>query len=320
MNKKIAIIGAGIMGLLQALLLKQAGWDVTIFTNQDPLKTTTIAAGAIWMPYLALPEDKVLIWAKHSLDYYKEMATLPISGVYFTTHTEILKIPQEKPAWMNLVSEGLPPDCQFPIDAIAFHSVYIPIIDTYRLVSYLLNLLKELRVNLIEKNITNFLELLDYRMIVNVAGVGAGKLAGDPNIYPIKGQTFTITQPTPRLTQSVFFDDGNVSTLVVPHPDHVTIGITWREHDYSLNYELAEEEKLLQSASTLYPNLLQSEILTRRVGLRPGRMGGIRLTEEYLSSTDQWIFHNYGHAGGGITLAPGCAHDLLGRIENVYSA
>lgn len=83
-----------------------------------------------------------------------------------------------------------------------------------------------------------------------------------------------------------------------------------------------------------------AEIVSKHTGLRPGRSDGIRLEMEYfrrkdsvtkvsqgpcvlsrLSLLDSFVLfskivHNYGHGGSGVTLAWGCASDVLEIIEN----
>lgn len=317
MSEHIAVIGGGVIGLVQSLLLAEKGYDVTIFSDQSPYATTTIAAGAIWMPYKALPEDNVLHWAESSLAYYREAAKSPSSGVFFYTHTEFFNKPTDKPRWMNLLPLGELPNCVVPTGASCHYSVELPVIDTHQFVGYLLASLMKLGVPLISRHIEHINQLKEFSIIVNAAGVGASSIAQDNSVFPIKGQTFTLTQPTLKITQSVFYDNNGLITLVVPHEKHVTIGVTVHEHDHSMTYNHAEEKALLGSAIKFFPRLAQSQILARRVGIRPGRTEGIRLEEEYSLTEEKWLLHNYGHAGGGITLAPGCAYDVLNRIQSL---
>lgn len=52
MNKKINVIGAGVIGLTTALLLQQKGYDVTIIASEFPedkhIQYTSTCAGARW--------------------------------------------------------------------------------------------------------------------------------------------------------------------------------------------------------------------------------------------------------------------------------
>jgi D-amino-acid oxidase len=60
------------------------------------------------------------------------------------------------------------------------------------------------------------------------------------------------------------------------------------------------------------PQLGDEQIVGRVAGLRPFRRGGLRLE---LESVDGFpVFHNYGHGGGGITVAWGCCKEVLGLV------
>ena len=54
------------------------------------------------------------------------------------------------------------------------------------------------------------------------------------------------------------------------------------------------------------------------VGLRPGR-NGIRLELEHIDIQGKSVpcIHNYGHGGSGLTLAWGCAGDVVTFAEQV---
>ena len=45
------------------------------------------------------------------------------------------------------------------------------------------------------------------------------------------------------------------------------------------------------------------------VGLRPFRLGGVRLEYEYYKGKLH-VIHNYGHGGSGVTLSWGCAKEV----------
>ncbi len=59
------------------------------------------------------------------------------------------------------------------------------------------------------------------------------------------------------------------------------------------------------------PSLEAAEVLGHWVGLRPGREG-IRLELEEIGG--RTVIHNVGHGGSGLTLAWGCAGDVVKLI------
>jgi D-amino-acid oxidase len=54
-----AVIGAGIVGLMTAIRLQQAGWSVRIYARDLPRNTTSHVAGGLWFPTLAAEESTV---------------------------------------------------------------------------------------------------------------------------------------------------------------------------------------------------------------------------------------------------------------------
>ena len=59
----------------------------------------------------------------------------------------------------------------------------------------------------------------------------------------------------------------------------------------------------------LFPTLKRAKIVDQWVGLRPFRMGGVRLEYEYYKGKVH-VIHNYGHGGSGVTLSWGCAKEV----------
>jgi len=70
---EVAIVGAGVSGLTCGVLLAERGYRVTIFAEELGERTTSAAAAAIWFPYDAAPDDKVIDW---SLRTYGQLHTL----------------------------------------------------------------------------------------------------------------------------------------------------------------------------------------------------------------------------------------------------
>jgi len=61
------------------------------------------------------------------------------------------------------------------------------------------------------------------------------------------------------------------------------------------------------------PDLSDSQILRFVCGVRPCRVGGLRLETERVAG--KRVVHNYGHGGCGVTLALGCADAVLDEVR-----
>src|SRR5262249_49485528 len=71
------VIGAGVSGLTTAICLAEAGLRVRIWTAEPPLETTSVAAGAMWGPYLVEPVERVRAWSDRTLEVPPSLAPLP---------------------------------------------------------------------------------------------------------------------------------------------------------------------------------------------------------------------------------------------------
>lgn len=57
-NDHVVVIGAGVSGLTTAIVLAEAGVRVRVIAEEVP-GATSLAAEAMWGPYLVEPKDKV---------------------------------------------------------------------------------------------------------------------------------------------------------------------------------------------------------------------------------------------------------------------
>ena len=304
------VIGAGVSGLSTAILLQQAGYDVRIWTAALPAATTSSVAAAIWYPYRAYPEDRVLGWGARTFTQLAQLADDPATGVTMREGIELWRAPMPDPWWRSAVPlfrrprpDELPPAYR---DGYVFT---VPIIEMPIYLRYVQARFEagggriELRA----------LQSLDEacaasRLVVDCAGLGARDLLDDATVHPIRGQIVRVRNPgLPRFIMDEEHPDG--VTYIVPRSADCILGGTSQDHLWNLTPDPPTAEAILRRCVELEPLLEGAEILEHKVGLRPGRPV-IRLEREQRPD-GVTLIHNYGHGGAGVTLSWGCAAEVV---------
>jgi D-amino-acid oxidase len=148
-------------------------------------------------------------------------------------------------------------------------------------------------------------------VVVNCSGLGARKLVGDDELFPIRGQQLLVSNP--GLSEFLEVDTGESPNLIAiyPHGDHVVLGGTAEPGSWSREPDPAAAEAILARCAAVHPLLKDAAVLGHRVGLRPTRPE-IRLEEEHIGTGR--VIHNYGHGGAGVSVAWGCADTVLAMV------
>ncbi len=66
MKREVTVIGAGVIGLSTGIRLLERGYPVRLVARELPPETTSNRAAAIWYPYRAYPEERVLGWGRET--------------------------------------------------------------------------------------------------------------------------------------------------------------------------------------------------------------------------------------------------------------
>lgn len=306
--KKVALIGAGVIGLTSAICLQDAGYQVTIFTKEMPQDTTSSAAGAVWWGY---GEGKIRDWSEHTLKVYKELLQAGNEFILWMRMRDIYRHPIELP-WFHAdipycerISAN---DLTAPfVDGIIMD---VPLVEPSLYLPYLQNRFQENGGKIIQQEIDSFSELAtDYPIIVNCSGMGSRELAEDTGLYPVRGQTVIIDAPD---IQEGYSDD-EAFTYIYIRNDGVLLGGVKQAKMSSEEIDPATREDIIERCRAVDVRVSNRPIIKETVGFRPTR-NTVRLEAEQLSE-DCLLIHNYGHGGTGFTLSWGCAKNVLQLVQ-----
>jgi D-amino-acid oxidase len=275
--------------------------------SADPVERTTSAvAAAIWSPYRAAPADDVLRWGATTLGVLVTLADDPASGVVLMPGTVVHRGPD--PVWWAPVVPGSRPATadELPAGAPAGTRCVVPVVDMGRYLPWLLDACRAAGVVVRSAHVDSLADVPG-DVVVLAAGLRSGPLLGDGSGFPVQGQVVRLADP--GLTEWVLDEEnpGGV-TYVVPRGRDVVCGGTAVEGADGTEPDPDVERDVLERTLALVPALRGAEVLSRAVGLRPGRPE-VRLDRTEVGGRP--VISCYGHGGAGVTLSWGCAEDVV---------
>ena len=310
-HREVAVVGGGVVGLTCALELAHAGHRVRVHTADPIAATTSAVAAAIWFPYRAAPADAVLRWGAGSLEVLTRLAADPTTGVTLRRGTFVHRTPEPDLWWTPGVADVRPatPE-ELPPGAPAGTRCTLPVVDTGRYLPWLVGAFAAAGVQTVPGRV-GALDEVAGDVVVVAAGLAAGHLLDDDSCVPVQGQVVRLADP--GLGGWVLDDDNPAGlTYVVPRGRDVVCGGTAVEGATGTEPDPEVEAAILARACALVPELRGQPVLSRAVGLRPGRPT-VRL--ERLDVGGRPVVACYGHGGAGVTLSWGCAAEVASLVR-----
>jgi len=295
---RVIVVGAGVIGLTCAVRLLEHGHRVDVLARDLPLETTSATAGAIWYPYRALPQDRVMVWAGASYVEFMSLAADPATGVAMRTGSEVFRTRQQDPWWKSAVP-GLDRETSLPAGYVDGWTFVTPIIETPVYLRWLSERIADLGGTITRLNMSALPSGAD--LVVNASGLGARLLGGDKTVAPVRGQLVYVEQ----FGLDRWLLDSEGPTFVLPRSHDVVVGGTADEGEWSRTPSSEVTDDILRRARLLVPELAKVRVIRTKVGLRPVRPA-VRLER-----VDD-VVHCYGHGGAGVTLSWGCADEVVG--------
>jgi D-amino-acid oxidase len=305
----VVVVGAGVSGLTTAVQLAEAGLRIRVLTAEPPEATTSMAAGAMWGPYLVEPVDKVRRWSRRTLEQLRRLAATPGTGVRLVPGVEASRAPVDPPEWGNqLDGFRMCQPSEVPDGFATGWRFIAPLVDMPTYLAYLSRRLTAAGGVIEIRRVHQLEEAADVAaVVVNCTGIGARQLVPDADLTAIRGQLVVVDNP--GITEFFAEDTGPVPDLlsIYPHGDTVVLGGLAAPGDYNLQPDPAIADAILARCIAVEPRLQNARVLHHRVGLRPTRPE-VRVEARSLNGTV--LIHNYGHGGAGVTLSWGCADDV----------
>lgn len=318
----IAIVGAGIIGMTNAVQLLEQGFSVTVFTKDEPLDTNSDAAVANWF---TSDDSKPLLqhYCLESMTKFSELMEIegPRSGIqriplilYFKSKEAFEESVWARESLKKLVNlTDAPPDRVdvpgFPFAVLIHNFLIHPTI--YR--PYMLKKFTDLGGKLKNQKVNALSELInDYDIVINSAGWEAEFLTQDPEVYPIRGQTETVEMPKNLAHYSLNIEDIDAYVVFRPLTKDCVMGTTYQVGDSGRDIRESDKRAIVEKISTFFPYVSGVKTASK-AGIRCGR-SDVRIETEKVENTtgeEKLIIHCYGHGGSGYSASFGTADEVV---------
>ncbi|KAK7475015.1 hypothetical protein BaRGS_00033762 [Batillaria attramentaria] len=304
---RIAVIGAGIVGLTTAVNVQKMVPDarVTIFADKFGNDTTSSGAGGIYRPtgqlIKGVSEETLKKWVTDSWEYFSSLAMSPLAKETGQTLA---------PLYKDIVFHfrHLTPE---ELRKLNFKSKYgcfftTVITQTKKFMPWLMTQFKEKGGKVEFRTVTKIEELADFDIVVNCSALGSQQMLQDRSMYPVKGQLVHVKAPW--IKTFVYCEGSPEPTYFIPHDDYIIIGGTRERGNYQKDFSPATQEDILRRAADILPQVKEGEVVGNWTGLRPSR-DPIRLEKEllFVNGKKLRVVHNYGHGANGVSLSWGTA-------------
>ena len=254
---RVAVIGAGVMGLTTARLAQEAGYEVTIYTAALPPETTSNIAGGQWQPSGHYSSSAVTeAWRdqfRRAADYSWRRFQIMVGDDYgihwLPTYDETGGQPQRPllPTFPPINRMLTRQEHPFPLENVArYDTLYV---ETGR---FLRQLLRDVQIAGGKVAVRRFatpadIAALPERLVFNCTGLGSHALFGDRELRPVRGQ-LAILLPQPEIHYAFTGRAG----YMFPRPDGIVLGGTFEADNWSTTPDPEAIDHILESHRQLF--------------------------------------------------------------------
>lgn len=326
-SRKVAVVGAGIIGISSALRAIETvpGIEVTLIADKFTPNTTGDGSAGFWNPYLLGDgsPSAIRFWCEKTFEFLLDLYKSPQCsdyGVGLLSAYYLSETPMETPYYADIFLEyrnmnekelALFPE-KYRYGAFST-TLYV---ECTKLIPMFMKRYQSKGGKIVQKKLRSLSELAGkFDVVINCPGVHAAKLVPDPSVFPIRGQVMRVRAPW--IKNAIL---GGDDYYILPNTDEVICGGTHQEGNWNTEVDPVDTDTIWRGCKSLVPSLKNAKILKEWVGLRPGRSEP-RLERQTLTTKNGKleIIHNYGHGGSGVTLFWGCAIQATNLLQETLS-
>jgi D-amino-acid oxidase len=263
--RRMAVLGAGAVGLATARLLQEHGIEVTIYAKDLPPATTSNIAGGQWFPFGVFTQASAtpafLAQFLEAARFAYRRYQLMVGDYYGIRWMPNYSMDNQPPAEGGLASQQSPIADLLPElhdlakDEHPFPFPYVRQFDTMFIQPsiYLEAMLREFRIaggTVLVREMHNMREVLDlpHPVIVNCTGLGAKALFNDSELTPVKGQ-LTILLPQPEVEYATL---PLRDLYMFPRRDGILLGGTHERGNWDLEPNREAEARILAAHAEIF--------------------------------------------------------------------
>jgi D-amino-acid oxidase len=263
--RRIAVLGAGAVGLATARLLQENGVEVTIYAKTLPPGTTSNIAGAQVFPVSVFARDSAtpaflkqfVEAARFSYRRYQLMVG-DYYGIRWLPNYQMDHEPFPESGLVSkrsLIVDMMPELRDLRKNEHPFPFPYVRQFDTMFIqpAVYLEAMLREFRIaggTVVVREMHNLREVLDlpHPVVVNCTGLGSKTLCNDSELTPIKGQ-LTFLLPQPEVQYATLPPDG---LYMFPRRDGILLGGTHEMGNWDLEPNREAEARIVATHAQIF--------------------------------------------------------------------
>ncbi len=258
--RRMAVLGAGAVGLATARLLSDRGVAVTVYAKDLPPNTTSNIAAAQWFPATVFgrgrsPEFMAQLVKAAELSYRRFQLLVGTSwGVRWIPNYFVQDQPFTEGGLVGALKHLLPGFQDLAEGSHPFPYRYVRRIYTMFMETpvYMEALVRDVRlagVSIVVRELRDRQEIvtLPEPVIVNCTGLGAKALFGDEELTPVKGQ-LTVLLPQPEIDYATLPPD----LYMFPRRDGILLGGTHEEGNWDLALNEAAEARIVAGHAKFY--------------------------------------------------------------------